>query len=230
MKKVVVLTGAGISVESGLKTFRGEGGLWEGHKVTDVATPEAWNRDMEMVLKFYNERRRQLKSVEPNQAHYLITKLQDKFNLVVVTQNVDNLHERAGNHKIIHLHGELTKARSTSHPHLIYDWEEDLNAGDLCEKGSQLRPHIVWFGESVPMLEVSIHEMIDADIAIIIGTSLQVYPAASLIGFTPSSCEIYYIDPQPHISYELASRSKIKVMKEIASIGMAKLVEKLLQQ
>jgi len=230
MKKVVVLTGAGMSVESGLKTFRGEGGLWEGHKVTDVATPEAWNRDMEMVLNFYNERRRQLKSVEPNEAHQKISKLQEYFNLVVVTQNVDNLHERAGNQKIIHLHGELTKVRSTSHPHLVYEWEDDLNVGDFCEKGSQLRPHIVWFGESVPMLENGIQEMLDADIAIIIGTSMQVYPAASLIGFVPSDCEIYYIDPQPNISYELATRSKVHVVKESATTGMSKLVDKLIMQ
>jgi NAD-dependent deacetylase len=229
MKKIVVLTGAGMSVESGLKTFRGEGGLWEGHKVTDVATPEAWHRDMEMVLKFYNERRQQLLSVEPNEAHYKITALQEKFNVVVVTQNVDNLHERAGNKSIIHLHGELTKVRSTKHPHLIYDWQGDLNVGDLCEKGAQLRPHIVWFGEAVPMLESGIREMIDADIAIIIGTSMQVYPAASLIGFAHSKCEVYYIDPQPHISYELAARSNINVINESATTGMSRLVDQLLK-
>ena len=229
-RKLVVLTGAGISAESGLKTFRDSGGLWEGYDVTEVATPEAWKRNQKLVLDFYNERRRQLKSATPNEAHLTITKLQQHYSTIVITQNVDNLHERAGNENVLHLHGQLTKVRSTSNPSLIYDWEDDLNIGQHCDEGSQLRPHIVWFGESVPMLEVAIQEMVDAHVVIIVGTSMQVYPAASLIGYAPAGCEVYYVDPKPHISYELGFRPNLHVIEEKATTGMQRVSDLLLKQ
>ena len=226
--KVVVLTGAGISAESGLKTFRGEGGLWEGHDVTKVATPEAWKRNQALVLKFYNERRRQLNNVLPNIAHISLSKLDNHFNTVVITQNVDDLHERGGSKRIIHLHGELKKVRSVMNPSLIYNWEDDLNVGDLCEDGYQLRPHIVWFGEMVPMLEVAISEVFDAEVAIIIGTSMQVYPAASLINYVPKHCKIFYIDPNPSVSYALNNLSNLTVIPDKATTGVPILIEKIL--
>ncbi|NLF43459.1 MAG: NAD-dependent deacylase, partial [Bacteroidales bacterium] len=178
-KKVVVLSGAGISAESGIKTFRDSDGLWENHNVNDVATPQAWKRNPELVQQFYNERRKQLSEVKPNDAHYALVKLEEKYDVQVITQNVDDLHERAGSSKVLHLHGELKKARSTKDENLIYDikgWE--LKMGDLCEKGSQLRPHIVWFGEAVPMIDTAALLSSKADIFIVVGTSLNVYPAA----------------------------------------------------
>ena len=223
-KKIVVLTGAGMSAESGLKTFRDAGGLWEGHDVQKVATPEAWVEDPELVLKFYNERRKQLKTVSPNEGHISLTHLEKENEVIIITQNVDNLHERAGSKNIIHLHGQLTQVRSSSFENLVYDWEGDLNIGDLCERGNQLRPHIVWFGESVPMLEQAIYEISDANIAIIIGTSMQVYPAASLIGYAPKVCKTYYIDPNPHISYELNLNKNLTIIKETATIGVPKVL------
>ena len=223
--KIVVLTGAGISAESGISTFRDADGLWEGHDVMEVATPQGWNKNQELVLKFYNDRRRQLKEVHPNPAHLALLQLEEKHDVILITQNVDNLHERAKSSNIIHLHGELNKVRCTEYPNDIKLWTEDLRIGDVSDAGYQLRPHIVWFGEEVPMLDTAVREMRDADIAIIIGTSMQVYPAASLIDFVPDECEIYYIDPKPHISHELKQRSKLKVIEKKASIGVVEWVE-----
>jgi NAD-dependent deacetylase len=220
MKKVVVLTGAGISAESGIKTFRDADGLWEGHDVMSVASPQGWDKDMDLVLDFYNQRRRQLKEVVPNAGHKALVELEEKFDVVIITQNVDNLHEKAGSSRIIHLHGELNKVRSTVVPDLFYEWGDDLHKGDVCEKGYQLRPHIVWFGEMVPMLESAISECETGDVFLIVGTSMQVYPAASLISYAPRGSEIYYIDPNPHISYELSRLPGLQVIKQPGSIGV----------
>lgn len=198
MKKLVVLTGAGISAESGLKTFRDAGGLWEGHDVMQVASPEGWEKDQELVLKFYNERRRQLRTVSPNKAHIALAGAEQDFEVTVITQNIDDLHERAGSSRVIHLHGELMKVRSTRYPDLIYSWEGDLKTGDLCEKKAQLRPHVVWFGEAVPMMEMAITEVMEADHLLIVGTSMTVYPAASLIQYAPSGCKVFFVDPRPN--------------------------------
>lgn len=226
--KIVILTGAGVSAESGISTFRDADGLWEGHDVMDVATPQGWAKNQELVLKFYNDRRRQLKEVEPNAAHKAIVDLEANHDVVVITQNVDNLHERAGSSNIIHLHGELNKVRCTQYPNNVRLWTEDLQTGDLSNEGYQLRPHIVWFGEDVPMLETAVAEMRNADIAIIIGTSMQVYPAASLIGFVPDDCKVYYVDPKPHISYELIQRENLSVIEQNAGVGVVELVGKIL--
>ncbi len=200
MKKIVALTGAGMSAESGLKTFRDADGLWEGHDVMEVASPQGWYTDPLLVLDFYNQRRKQLLNVEPNAGHNLLAELESRFEVEIVTQNVDDLHERSGSSKVLHLHGELLKVRSTLKDNLVYDWRKDLNQGDLCELGSQLRPHIVWFGEAVPLLEQAIDITATADILIIIGTSMQVYPAASLINYAKPGVPIYFIDPNPAIS------------------------------
>jgi NAD-dependent deacetylase len=217
MKKLVVLTGAGMSQESGLMTFRDMGGLWEQYDVTEVASPIAWENDQELVLRFYNERRRQLLEVEPNAGHTGLAELENYFNVEIITQNVDDLHERAGSSNILHLHGELRKARSTADPSLITEidgWE--LRTGDLCTKGSQLRPHIVWFGESVPAIEEAISIVQDADIFVIIGTSLNVYPAAGLIDYAPRDIPIYLIDPN-----EVApTRRNVEFIKEGAVKGV----------
>lgn len=228
-EKVVVLTGAGVSAESGIKTFRDEGGLWEGHDVMEVASPEGWRKDKELVLDFYNQRRRQLKEVEPNDAHFALKDLELKYKVVVVTQNIDNLHERGGSSKIVHLHGELNKVRSTVDPSLIYEWNDDLNLGDKCEKGSQLRPHIVWFGEAVPMMDRALLEIASAQHVIIIGTSMQVYPAAGLVGYAPRNADIYYVDPRPSINAELSIRDNLEVFAENAGTGVRKVVDKLLK-
>lgn len=229
MQKIAILTGAGISAESGIKTFRDADGLWEGHDVMSVASIQGWERDQALVLDFYNQRRRQLKEVNPNAAHFAIKKLEDKYKVVVITQNVDNLHERAGSTDIIHLHGELNKVRSTGNPNLVLEWTHDLVKGDLCSDGYQLRPHIVWFGEMVPMLEKAITVCENSDIVIIIGTSMQVYPAASLVQYAKSDAIIYYIDSKPNISYELQKLSKLKVIAENASKGVVDLVNELLE-
>jgi NAD-dependent deacetylase len=230
MKKVVVLTGAGISAESGIKTFRDADGLWEGHDVMSVASPQGWDKDMDLVLDFYNQRRRQLKEVVPNAGHKALVELEEKFDVVIITQNVDNLHEKAGSSRIIHLHGELNKVRSTVVPDLIYEWGDDLHKGDVCEKGYQLRPHIVWFGEMVPMLESAISECETGDVFLIVGTSMQVYPAASLISYAPRGSEIYYIDPNPHISYELSRLPGLQVIKQPGSIGVPSVVNTLINK
>lgn len=194
-KKIVVLSGAGISAESGISTFRDSDGLWENHRIEDVASPEGFQRNPKLVLDFYNLRRRQLKEVHPNEAHKILVDLEKYYDVQVITQNVDDLHERAGSTQVVHLHGELKKVRPINNETITYQWEDDLNIGDTDEKGVQLRPHIVWFGEAVPKMEEAIDIASSADIIIIIGTSMQVYPAAGLIHYVPKHCEIYVIDP-----------------------------------
>ena len=229
MKKVCVLTGAGISAESGIRTFRDADGLWEGHDVQEVATPEGWARNQALVLEFYNQRRAQLHSVEPNEGHKALLRLEETHETVIITQNVDNLHEKAGSKNIIHLHGELSKVRSQRNPSLIYEWEKDLLKGDVCALGSQLRPHIVWFGEAVPKLEEAIGHMVDADHVLIIGTSMQVYPAASLTAYAPDYAKIYYVDPSPQLNYELSRQeNRLHIFKGPASIKVKEAVELIL--
>jgi len=225
MKKLVVLSGAGISAESGISTFRDSGGLWENHRIEDVATPEAWRKNPDVVLEFYNERRKQALSVKPNPAHYSLVELEKYYDVQIITQNVDNLHEVAGSSKVIHLHGELFKSESTKNPELVYDitsWE--LKKGDLCELGSQLRPHIVWFGEAVPMMDVAIEIAEQADIFVVVGTSLAVYPAAGLVHYVHAYNPIYIIDPaKPDISF----RKNMTFIQEKASVGLEKLKNEL---
>ncbi len=219
-KKVVALTGAGISAESGLATFRDSGGLWEGFKVEDVATPEAWHRNPAMVLGFYNERRKSALNAKPNRGHQILAELQNDFDVTVITQNVDDLHERAGSTNVIHLHGSLFESRSTVDASLVYNidgWA--LNLGDQCEKGSQLRPNIVWFGEQVPMMEVAAHVASNADIFLVVGTSLVVYPAANLVNEVPRSIPKYIVDPKiPDVRPML----NFHFILEKASVGMEK--------
>ena len=228
MKRIVVMTGAGISAESGIRTFRETGGLWEEYDVMEVASPEGWRRDPELVLNFYNQRRRQLLEVEPNAAHRALVDLEKKYDVHIVTQNIDDLHERAGSANVVHLHGELRKMRSVKNPRLIYDCDGDIKWGDHCEEGGQLRPLIVWFGEMVPMLEVAAGITVDADICIIVGTSMQVYPAAGLIGYAPPHAQVYYVDPNPAINYELARNQNLTVLAENATTGVRKVVDQLL--
>ena len=197
MKKLTILSGAGISAESGIKTFRDSDGLWENHNVTDVASPEGWQKDRELVLEFYNQRRRQLHEVEPNNAHKLIADLEKHFDVQIVTQNIDDLHERAGSTNILHIHGELFKSCSCNDKSLVYEQKSDINLGDKAEDGAQLRPFIVWFGEDVPLYQKAQEIVKNSDILIVIGTSLQVYPAAGLINYTRENILIYYIDPNP---------------------------------
>jgi NAD-dependent deacetylase len=197
VKKIVVFTGAGVSAESGIRTFRDAGGLWEGHDILEVASIEGWHKNPQLVQNFYNLRRKQLLEVSPNAAHYAIAKLEQKFEVTVITQNVDDLHERAGSTHIIHLHGELKKVKSTTHPDYVVTldgWE--LKMGDKCPNGGQLRPHIVWFGELVPEMDNAINALHGADLMLVIGTSLQVYPAAGLVDMAPPNCKVYLIDPQ----------------------------------
>ncbi|WP_372964389.1 NAD-dependent deacetylase [Marinobacter sp.] len=220
---IVVLTGAGISAESGLSTFRDSDGLWEQHNVYDVATPEAFERNQELVLRFYNERRRQLQTVQPNPAHRILAELENRFRVTVVTQNVDDLHERGGSSCVLHLHGELTKARSTADPGLIYDiGYNDIHPGDTCDHGSQLRPHIVWFGEEVPMLDAAAELVRTADRLLIVGTSLQVYPAAGLVYEVDVQVPVTVIDPG-----EPAAVSRARVIRKGASEGLAEWVRML---
>jgi NAD-dependent deacetylase len=216
MKHIVVLTGAGMSAESGVKTFRDHDGLWEGHDVMKVASPEGFKQNPELVLEFYNQRRRQLKEVQPNQAHKDIAALEEDYKVTIITQNVDNLHERAGSSDVVHLHGELTKVRSTGNSQDIKVWTEDIKLGDTCDKGYQLRPHIVWFGEDVPMMDIAIKICYAADILLIIGTSMQVYPAASLMHYVQPDTSIYYIDPKP----ATIRNSNINVIAKTATEGM----------
>jgi len=227
-KHIVVLTGAGVSQESGINTFRDTNGLWEGHDVQEVATPEGFARNPELVQHFYNLRRAQLKEVNPNPAHQALVKLEAEFDVSIITQNVDNLHERAGSSKVIHLHGELTKVRSVKYEDLVYPWEKDLHIGDVCERGHQLRPHIVWFGEAVPMLEKAAQITATADIIIIIGTSMQVYPAASLTAYAPKDIPMYYIDPAPTVNYELSQAQNLEIISKKAGDGVSELVRKLM--
>jgi len=227
-KNLVILSGAGVSAESGINTFRDAGGLWEGHDVMEVASPQGFSKNPALVLDFYNQRRRQLKEVKPNRAHEIIAELEALFNVVIVTQNVDDLHERAGSKQVLHLHGELKKVRSTGRESLVLDWEEDCSLGDLCPEGHQLRPHIVWFGEAVPMLGLAAEVVVTADIVIIIGTSLQVYPAAGLIGYAPPAAKVFYIDPNPASNWELQKVQNLQLIKEVASTGMEQVKKVLL--
>ncbi|WP_456313335.1 SIR2 family NAD-dependent protein deacylase [Pseudomonas shirazensis] len=226
-KKLVVLTGAGISAESGIKTFRDSDGLWEGHDVMEVATPEGWHKNQELVLDFYNKRRQQLKEVQPNLGHQILAELEQDFDVYIITQNVDDLHERAGSTKVLHLHGELLKVRSTKNRDLILDWTEDLYTGDFDQNGHQLRPHIVWFGEEVPALEEAIAITETADYFAVIGTSLQVYPAAGLISYTNNITPVFYIDPKPISIPNI--QNKVEVIAKPASEGVAILREKLFE-
>lgn len=220
-KKIVVLTGAGISAESGIKTFRDANGLWEGHNVMEVATPEGFMKNPTLVLSFYNERRQQLKEVQPNLAHQLLVQLEADYEVVIITQNVDDLHERAGSKNVIHLHGELLKSRGVDNENLFFDCFEDIKLGDLSPSGAQLRPHIVWFGEVVPMMLKAIKEVESTDILLIIGTSLQVYPAAGLMDYAPINIPIFYVDLNPQIQ----NRKNLTVIAEKASTGMQKVVK-----
>lgn len=226
MKKIIVFTGAGISAESGLKTFRDSGGLWEEYNIEEVATPEGWKKDPVKVLDFYNKRRKQVLEAKPNEGHKALVTLEKKYDVQVITQNIDDLHERAGSAKVLHLHGEIKKARSTLNPNLIYEikgWE--LKLGDRCEKGSQLRPHIVWFGEMIPDLDQAALLTSTADIFIIIGTSLNVHPAAGLINYTPYEAINYLVDPNAD---ETKYINNLTIIKEKAGIGVPILVENLL--
>jgi NAD-dependent deacetylase len=225
MKKLVVLTGAGISAESGIPTFRDSGGLWEGYKVEDVATPEGWRRNPAMVLEFYNQRRKKALEVKPNRGHEILAELERDFDVTVVTQNVDNLHERAGSSRVIHLHGSLFESRSTADESLIYPisgWE--LNWGDHCEKGSQLRPNIVWFGEMVPMMEVAGEIASNAEIFLVVGTSMVVYPAAGLIDYVPMDVPKFIIDPKIP---DVRPMPQIHFIAKKASTGMEEVRERL---
>ncbi len=216
-EKLVVLSGAGISQESGIDTFRGAGGLWEKYNVTELANPSAWENDPELVLRFYNMRRKIVIEAEPNLAHKKIAGLENDFDVHVVTQNVDDLHERAGSSKVLHLHGEIRKARSTKDESLIYDIEgSELNMGDTCELGSQLRPHVVWFGEAVPAIEEAIEITSQADILLIIGTSLNVYPAAGLVNYCPGHCQVHLIDP----GTPCVDSGKVNVFQKKATEGI----------
>lgn len=230
-KKILIFTGAGVSAESGVATFRtGDDGLWFNHKVEDVATPGGWSRDKEKVLNFYNMRRAQLKTVEPNLAHKIIAELENDFDVTVVTQNVDNLHERAGSSNVIHLHGELTKVRSTLDPSLVYDWTEDCNIGDKCERGSQLRPHIVWFGENLDYKNTDLASDVakECDFCIIVGTSMQVAPANQIPFLTKPNTLIYVVEPSEMDFYIDKQRKPfIEHVKEVASIGMEKVKQDL---
>jgi len=226
-QKVVVLTGAGISAESGIKTFRDADGLWEGHDVMEVASPQGFARNPELVLDFYNQRRKQLLDVLPNNAHEALMHLEEQFDVSIITQNVDDLHERAGSNHILHLHGELLKVRCTKNERLVSDWRNDLFLGDLSVDGYQLRPHIVWFGEQVPLLEKAIEITATADILIIIGTSMQVYPAAGLIHEVSSKTPIYFIDPKPSVAKK--DFKNLTVIAESATAGVPTLVADLLR-
>jgi NAD-dependent deacetylase len=217
LKNLVILTGAGISAESGIKTFRDSDGLWEGHDVMEVASPEGYLKNPALVLEFYNQRRQQLLEVTPNKAHINLAKLERYFNVEIITQNIDDLHERAGSTKITHLHGELLKVRSTGDEKDVLEWKKNLVLGNLCKKNYQLRPHIVWFGEMVPLLEKAIKITQTADILVIIGTSMQVYPAASLVDYVKPNTPIYFIDPKPTVS--INDYNNFTIIKDFASNG-----------
>ncbi len=226
MKRIVILTGAGMSAESGISTFRDSNGLWQNHRIEEVASPEAWALHPERVLEFYNQRRKQLFEVKPNTGHFALVRLEKKYNVQIVTQNVDDLHERAGSSHVLHLHGELKKARSTIDPKLIYElnhWE--LKLGDKCEKGSQLRPHIVWFGEAVPMIEKAAEITKSADIFMVVGTSMVVYPAAGLIHYVERKTPKYYVDPK---AFTVHGITNMEVIREKAGKALPDLVDRLL--
>ncbi|MCX6216290.1 NAD-dependent deacylase [Spirosoma sp.] len=225
-KKIVVLSGAGISAESGIPTFRASDGLWENHRIEDVATPEAWHRNPTLVQDFYNQRRKQALSVQPNAGHLALVKLEDKFDVTVITQNVDNLHEKAGSSKVVHLHGELFKSRSTVDESLIYaieGWE--IKEGDVCAKGSQLRPHIVWFGEAVPMMDIALDITEQADLFIVVGTSLNVYPAAGLVYAVRDGVPVYVVDPSIP---DMHKKNNVTFIAEPATVGLTRLAVQLM--
>lgn len=225
-KKLVVFSGAGISAESGVKTFRDSNGLWENHKIEEVASPEGFARDPKKVLDFYNARRRQLKEVRPNEAHLILAELDAYFDVTIITQNVDDLHEKAGSNTIIHLHGELKKARPVNSDSQIISWEEDLNLGDVNFEGIQLRPHIVWFGEMVTEMEKAIAVAETADVFLVVGTSMQVYPAAGLIQYVPKHCKFFVSDPD----LENRFTQKENFLQTSATEGMRKLKTILLKE
>ena len=217
-KKLVVLSGAGISAESGIKTFRDLNGLWEEYNVMEVASIDGWYKNPDLMQRFYNERRKQLEHAQPNTAHKILAELEHDFDVEIITQNVDNLHERAGSTKITHLHGELTKVRSVNNPKLIYDIAyREIALDEKAKDGGKLRPHIVWFGEAVPMIETAAEIVSNAEIVIVIGTSLNVYPAAGLVDYAPRSAAIYLIDPA---DVKYGGSRNITFIKEKASIGM----------
>lgn len=226
MKKLVVLSGAGISAESGISTFRDADGLWEGHDVMTVASPEGWTANPALVLDFYNQRRRQLLSVQPNSAHQAIATLQHHYKTDIITQNVDDLHERAGSRNVLHLHGQLKSVRSENNPNLCYPWEKDVLLGDTAEDGKQLRPDIVWFGEGVPLMSTAVDCISQADRVIIIGTSLQVYPAAGLMHYAPAQAPIDYIDPQ---AANTTLPATVNCIADTAVNAMQKLLPQLIQ-
>jgi NAD-dependent deacetylase len=219
--KIAILTGAGMSAESGLKTFRDSNGLWEGHDVMEVATPEGFARNPALVLDFYNQRRRQLLKVQPNAAHLALARLQEDHDVHIITQNVDDLHERAGNKHVLHLHGELLKAHSSGNAQNIKHWDKDILLGDCCEKGHQWRPHIVWFGEAVSAMDEAIGIVENAAILIIVGTSMQVYPAAGLMEYAPAYAKLYFVDPNPSLS----SNKQLTVIAENATTGVEKVLK-----
>lgn len=223
--KIVILTGAGISAESGLQTFRGSDGLWEGYNIYDVATPEAWHKDPAMVQHFYNMRRKAVLDAQPNEAHMALARLEKVHDVSIITQNIDNLHERAGSTQVLHLHGEITKSRSTNDPDLVYDIDgPELRMGDRCELGSQLRPHIVWFGEAVPMIEQAAEIVSNADLLIVIGTSLLVYPAAGLVDYAPPEAKLFVIDPET----PMLNKARAEYITQKASEGVPYFIEKVL--
>lgn len=223
MQKLVVLSGAGMSAECGIKTFRDHNGLWENHDVTEVASPEGWAKDPHMVLEFYNQRRKQLHECVPNSGHTGLVELENDYEVHIITQNIDDLHEQAGSKNVLHLHGELKKARSTKDESLVYKLESwQLNWGDKCEKGAQLRPHVVWFGEAVPAIEPAIQLTQQADIYVVIGTSLNVYPAAGLLNYVPVGVPIYLIDPGDPM---YTPSPNITFINEKATTGVKKLIQ-----
>lgn len=226
MKNLVVLTGAGVSAESGINTFRDANGLWEGHDIAEVASPEGFAKNPKLVLDFYNKRRKQLLTVQPNKAHYNLAKLEKHFLVTIITQNVDDLHERAGSTKVTHLHGELLKARSSADENDIFEWKKDIVLGDVAKDKSQIRPHIVWFGEEVPMIKKAVEIVEKATILVIIGTSMQVYPAAGLVNYVQLNTPIYFIDPKP--SVDKNAFNNLTIIKDIASVGTDKLIELLI--
>jgi len=226
-KKLVVFSGAGMSAESGLRTFRDSDGLWEGYHVEDVATPQAWRRNPELVLQFYNERRRSVLGACPNAAHLALVELEKKYEVDVITQNVDDLHERAGSSRVLHLHGEIRKSQSTGEPERVYQIEgNDLQLGELCEAGYQLRPYIVWFGEAVPKMDEAIELTSGADFFLIVGTSLVVYPAASLVQYLRPKAECILIDPK---AQEIVLPPRIKCISERATVGVPVVVARLME-
>jgi NAD-dependent deacetylase len=228
MTKLVILSGAGISQESGIKTFRDADGLWNNYRIEEVASPVAWRRDPRMVMDFYNMRRKQLYEVEPNAAHYALAKLEEEYEVQIITQNVDDLHERAGSTRVLHLHGELKKVRSTIDGNLVYllnGWE--LKLGDLCEKGSQLRPHIVWFGEPVPNIITATSIVQQADLFLVVGSSLKVYPAAGLLQYVPDHVPMYLVDPEAEPQYYIRNLS---IIRDKATTGVQKFIEMINQK